>query len=128
MKTILLSPVPVGLNNDWVIFKPAKPLTAITGGAALYVSIAEDFQSISHEEIEGIQEMYPEGTIEAQLIMKSGGKIDLKSSGISYNNNNIRLIVSRNTPIPTAAEFVEVKIKSNVEIKNAKIYWKNGKH
>jgi hypothetical protein len=125
LKTILLTPSPINISNEWVSIKPSEPLEAITGGAAIHIDITQFVKPFQFDEV---SKKFPNGGIEGKLIQQNGKEILLISKGSSHGNNTVRLIVSGVTPVSTDTKFVEVKLKSKINIESSSIYWKNGIH
>ncbi len=125
LKTILLTPSPIDISNEWISIKPNEPLEAITGGAAIHVDITQFVKPFQFDEV---SRKFPEGSIEGKLIQQNGKEVLLISKGSSHGKNSIRLIVSGVNSVPTDTKFVEVKLKSKVNIESTLIYWKNGIH
>ncbi len=125
LQTTLITPSPITIGDEWVTIKPSEPLVAITGGAAIHIDIS---QYIKPFDFDGVSERFPDGIVEGKLIQKDGKEFELLSNGGSHSNDSVWLIVAGKNSVPTDVEFVEVKLKSNVTIESANVYWKNGKH
>ena len=125
LKTILLTPSPIDISNEWVSIKPSEPLEAIIGGTAIHIDIT---QFVKPFQLDEVLKKFPNVSIEGKLILQNGKEVLLISKGISHGNNTVRLIVSGVSSVPTDTKFVEVKLKSKSNIKSSSIYWKNGIH
>lgn len=125
-KTILLTTSPVDLTDTWMQIVPKSPLKAITSGASLQIDISSIVGNQSDFKI--LQQMFPKGTVEANLICSSGEKVILQDGSFAYSNNEIRMILDGVKPIPTDETFVRVQIKSKRVMPGVKIYWKNFKN
>jgi hypothetical protein len=125
-KLILLTTLPVDLRENWLEITPKSPLKAITAGASLQVDISDIVNRESDFKV--LQQLFPKGTIEAKLVSRSGEEVLLSDGNFAYSEKNVRIILSGITPIPTNKEFTKVLIRSNKEIRNVNLYWKNYKH
>lgn len=86
-----------------------------------------DISTIANGEkdFKALQRLFPKGTIESRLISSSGEDVLLCDGNFAYSENEVRIILSGIAPIPTDKVFTKVLIKSNKEMRNVKIYWKN---
>lgn len=125
LKTVLITPTPIDIGNEWVTIKPSESLEAITGGAAIYIDVTKYAKPL---DFDGVGNKFPPGTVEGKLIHKDKTETQLISSGSSHSNTDVRLIVSSAQPVPTDAEFIEVKLKSKIPLQSVNVYWKNGLH
>jgi hypothetical protein len=125
LETLLLTPTPIDINDEWISIKPNEPIAAITGGASIRIDVSKYIKSMDfNEEIE----LFPNGSVEGRLIQKDGQEIMLTNDGKSHSKDSVMLIVSGINSIPTDVEFIEVKLKSKLLISSTMVYWKNGMH
>lgn len=123
-ETILLTPSPITISGNWVDVLPPKPLSAITGDAALYVDITHIVKEFDYEEL---LRRFPQNTIVAKLIDVNGKEFTLTNSGgFSKTKNEVCVIVSGQGKTPTDVEFKKLQIRSDIELANIKIKWVNG--
>ncbi len=132
-KTILLTPVPIDINNQWLELKLNEPLEAITSGASLEVRFSRQYQLfIGLKDFNDIYEIanesLPEGGIEAELIDENGNKIILSGRVLSFSKDYVSYGLIGNAPLPTSIKFNRIKLKSNIKIEGVEIFWKNYKH
>ena len=125
LETVLLTPSPIDIGNEWVSIIPSENLEAITGGAAIYIDVTKYVKPLDFDDASN---KFPEGAVEGILIQKDGIETLLKHSGSSHSNTDVRLIISGTQPVKTDVEFIEVKLKSKVPLQSVKVYWRNGKH
>jgi hypothetical protein len=131
-KAILLTPVPVDINNLWLELELNKPLQAITGGASLEVRFSRKYQLFmglknSNEIIEVAKKAFPEDMIEAKLVAQNGNEIILSHRVLSISNDYVSYGIVDIVPLPTNVKFNELKLKSSIEINDVEIFWKNYK-
>ena len=125
LETVLITPMPITIDSEWISIKPEKSLEAITGGASIYVDVTQYLEPLNFSDESN---KLPDSLIEGKLIQKNGIEITITNSGESHSNDSVWSIVSSSNPIPTDVEFVEVKLKSHSVFENVNVYWKNGKH
>ena len=125
LETILLTPEPIHIGNDWISITPEHPIKAITGGAAIYIDVTK---YIAPFDWDTSSEHFQEGVVQGRLIKLDGSEITLANSGTSHDNDFVWLIVDSEAPLPTNVEFVHIKLRSTKPIESALVYWKNGKH
>ena len=129
-KTVVLTASPISIDEGWTTLRPKEPLTAITGGAAIYVDVTEYLKPLGLQPFDfaGVAKVFPEGVVEGRLLTEGGSEIELRNLASSHGNDVIRLIVGPEGSMPTELEFVEVKLRSQVPIDSVRVFWKNGKH
>ncbi len=114
------------ITNSPLEIVPEKELSAITGGAAVYISLTEyKGKNLDFDEIEQI---YPEGSVSGELITKNGDSVKIKHQGYSFGKDEARLIVSGINSIPTDQKFAKLILWSSEELKDVNVIWINGKH
>ncbi len=130
-KVVLLTPNFIDINKgeDYII-KLNKPINAITTGASIMIDVTKMIPNADKLDIfqarDIVKKMFPKGSIEVLLIAKKK-EIKLEELGSSFNKNNIRLILSTKS-VPTDIDFTSVIIKSDVDLKDVKVYWRNYTH
>ncbi len=138
-KTILLTPSPVDLSNQWLELTPNITIEAVTSGASLGIQISPNDPLLNNvknsKDVFGkLKEAIPIGTLVAKLIDLNGHEILLSHSYFSISDfsfsreDSVRILVTSAKSIPTDLKFNKIKIMSSIEIKDVKIYWKNFKH
>ncbi len=90
LKTILLTPSPINISNEWVSIKPSEPLEAITGGAAIHIDITQFVKPFQFDEV---SKKFPNGGIEGKLIQQNGKEILLISKGSSVARVRLKINV-----------------------------------
>ena len=125
LETVLLTPAPVTIGDEWVTVNPQEPLEAITGGAAIYVEVTEHAKPL---EIERARKEFPTGMIKGELETANGMTISLTNVGTSLSRHAVRLVVASDTPVPVGLEFTVVRLKSAIPLEGVDVYWKNGSH
>jgi len=122
---VLLTPDPLDIGNEWIEITPSETLDVITGGAAIYVDVSHLVKKPL--DFDGAKELFPEGSIEGVLITKNAKEIRISSKGNSFTNEETFLVVPGVKLIPTNIEIIAVKLRSSIELKGAKVFWKNGR-
>ena len=123
-KSVLLTPIPVTIGDDWQQINIPETLDVITGGAAIFIDVSQLVNKPLN--FEGAKELFRANTVEGLLITKQGKEVVIRSKGNSFTNEQTFIIVSGNEPIPTNIEIVSVKLKSNTELKEVRVFWENG--
>jgi hypothetical protein len=130
-KTILLTPVPVDIVDEFTVDCSKKPLEAITSGAGIDIDVSELSGYMKMKEV-GILEMekrlkekIPDGSVRAVLYGSKGQRIVLNESGFGFSNNGAWLVLRSDTKIPTTVTFDKVTITSRSKLSGVKIYWRN---
>lgn len=122
-KIVLLTPQPIFLGTQWREVKLAEPLSAVTRGAVMFVDVTN--VPGATRDFRVIDQMFPAGTVEAELFEKGGGSIVLRSSGgAALSKSAIELLVY-NTATPVGVEFTRLRVRSNRDLKNVQIRWQN---
>ena len=135
-KTILLTPTPVDLTNNWLEITPQESFSAITGGASILIQVPIEDSRIKTINRDGdifnqLDRIFPPETYEAILTDSKGNIILLSERHFSISDfsftreDSLHISLSAKSPMPTKVEFISVKIKSISVINNVKIYWKN---
>jgi hypothetical protein len=123
-KTVLLTSAPVDLTEKWIELVPKKPISAITGGAALYVDVTQDTGYVSITG--GLEKMIPNWTVTAELIQETGPPIVITNTASAHNGKEVALILTReNESMPTDTKFKKVRIRSSRPIKRTSVTWRN---
>lgn len=131
-KTLLLTPDSVNFIGELELI-PKEPLTAITSGASLQVDVSNFAKGINIKEkgiVESrklLKELIPEGSVNAILYSKDL-EVPLNDNGFTLSNDGATLVLSTKTGVPVDVEFVKVKISSQIQFNDIKIFWKNFKH
>lgn len=131
-KTVLLTPVPIDLYGD-LDMRLRTPLTAITSGASIEVSVSS---MILIREKEGILEFrrrvksaFPPGAIEAKLIGNDGREVKLRYEGhFAFSHDAVELALTANSGVPENVEFERVVVTSHIKLESVLVSWKNHKH
>ena len=123
-RTFLLTPEPVSISESWLELTPQKPISAVTGGAALHVDVT---QEIGYVSITGdLERIIPPGTVTAELIPESGAPIRITNGPSGHGKEDVFLIlVPENGEVPTDTKFRKIRIRSVRPLKRAKISWRN---
>lgn len=125
----LLTPEPVSLKPGETITIEG-PVSAITEGAAIYL----DISSMVPININGVSSVRNwEGTefhddfASVTLIDRQCNKeIELEFAGLSYGGGKrSMLIFSSERGVPEDKEYEAIKFKTDVELRDVLIYWKN---
>lgn len=132
-KTVLLTTVPVDLLGEKVVV-PEDPLKAITPGASIQVDISDyltqsgliDTGLAENQKL--LKDLIPQGSIKAVLSDLDGNKIQLDHIGFSWSPDDTRVILTSSSGVPTDRSFNKVLIVSRIDLKGARIYWKNYVH
>ena len=139
-KTILLTPDPVALTNSWLEISPPKSFSAITEGASIMIQVPVEDSRIKGIDKDSdifsqLSRMFPPDTIEAILTDSNRNDIILSKRDFSISDFNLTRedsiwisLTTKSGLIPTNVDFVSVKVRSDSEINNVKILWKNFKH
>ena len=130
-KTVLLTPTPIDIE-DMVTIKPDKTISAITRGASLQIDVSETIRRDPNERVDEfrdrVKNLYPPGSIKAELVDKSGGVFYIEYSGyMQSNKDSTVLLVNANDNTPTDKEFVKLTLSTKVVLKNVNLVWKNYK-
>ena len=122
-KTLLLTPDPINLSQDWMQIVPQRPLTAITSGATIII----DITSIVGEEknIATLERTFPRGTVEAKLIRDDGTEVTLHDGFFAYSEHQCWILLSGDGPVPTSVRFVKVLVRGSPILRGVKVSWKN---
>lgn len=123
-KTILLNSAPVTIGEEWIEIKPEQEFSAITGGAAIRIDITHYLEYLN--DFDEVKRKFPVGTVKGVLITTGGKEILIENTYSMYSNDEALLGLHTNGPMPTKLKFSKLKIKSQNEIKNTNISWKNG--
>ena len=127
--TILLTPYPVSTRNGVVTLKLTKPISAVTPDAALQIDITPMMTVRNHNIPELLRQgeaLIPKNTITAILKRTEKDKdgIVISNKGrVSTDGDSVR--VSLTGKIPVGEKFTYIKITSQTQLKDVKIYWKN---
>ena len=136
-KTVLLTPEPITLNQEWTTITPKETFSAITGGAALNIQLSLHDPRLKQIDKENdifnqLEQLFPSSTIEGKLFKSDGNFISLTSINFSISDFSLSKegsvwisLSSSFAPFPTDIDFKSVQISSKVEIKEAKVIWKN---
>jgi len=123
-KSVLLTSAPVDLTEKWTELTPKKPISAITGGAAIYVDVTQDTGYVPITG--GLDKIIPNHTITAELIPETGKAIVITNTASAHSNKEVALILTPESgPMPTGIKFKKVRIRSSRPIKRASVTWKN---
>ncbi|NTW33511.1 MAG: hypothetical protein HGB12_12970 [Bacteroidetes bacterium] len=135
-KVLLLTPEPVTISSEWFEINPQKTFSAITGGANIRIRIPVNDYRIKKiikekETFEQLENIFPKESIEAYLYGENNYIAHLSIVGFAVSDFNFKdegslhILLRPAFPIPTNVKFNRLKIKSNPEIENVKIYWEN---
>jgi hypothetical protein len=139
-KTILLTPEPIDLTYKWVEISPPKSFSAITEGASIIIQVPVDDSRIRNIDkdidiFNQLSRIFPPDTFEAILTDSKGNDIILSNRSFMISDFNLSredsIWISLSTQsrlIPTKTDFVSVKVRSDSEIKNVKLLWRNFTH
>ena len=131
-KTVLLTPEFVDVNSNEKGYEISldKSINAISSGASIQIDITEMVpESVKGDIIKtrkSVSNIFTDGSIEA-ILSTDIGDINLRyEGGILIRNAGVRLAIY-SAKIPTYTDFNMVTIKTDVNLKNIKVYWKNYK-
>lgn len=128
-KTILLTPNPISIDNDAIVLKLSEPISAITKGASIQIEVTSMLSSYDVSDVieaQGVvKELFPEGTISASLNNDDDDKVVLSyDGGILYNRKHTRLSLYSDD-MPTKIKWDNVTIRSEVELIDVLVLWRN---
>ena len=128
-KTVLLTPdfIDIDVSNELYKLDFAKPVRAINSGASIQLDVTEMLSSDIDKGVTvirtEIKELFPDGSIEATLFGE-GSNINLEYRGSLISKNSIRLQFKSNQ-MPTDKEFSSLVLKTKVNLKRVKFFWRN---
>lgn len=124
-KWVLLTPEPVDLTEKWIELTPKKPISAITGGAAIHVDVTQEIGYVP--DFGKLKIIIPPHTVTAELIPETGPPISITNTSYTYSDKEVALIVDGAGSMPTDIKFKKVRIRSSRHIKRASVTWRNYK-
>jgi hypothetical protein len=124
--SLLRTPKPIDIGNEWVELIPKKPITAITGGGTLYLDVTNMIGKL--HDARALDTKFPIGAIEAELIPENGPTMKLNNgSAYSYNQDNVRVIMLPTTEMPINVKFKKIKLRSGTALRAITVTWSNCK-
>ncbi|RUO35487.1 hypothetical protein CWE13_11190 [Aliidiomarina shirensis] len=129
-KVIMLTPNPIDIEPGCLELELAEPLSAINEGAVLYI----DVSSMLPDDVNGIfearawvKETFPKRSVQARLHDSySDTEVELFFEGdSSWSENQIRLVLSGTSGVPTSIEYDKLFVETNIDLKGVSIIWKN---
>ena len=140
-KTILLTPEPVELDENWLELNLNSPVSVVTGGASLLVQIPpSDSLIISAKKIakgnvfETLEQLLPENNFQAILHTVSGVQIALDQRSFTISDfsltaeDSLRIKLTGDAPLSESDEIKRISVKSLRHFTTVKIFWKNFTH
>lgn len=125
-KTIILTPSPIPIGEEWVELSLAKPLEAVSGGASVQLDVTGLIEKRGlYEARAEAEQKFPKGSVSGQLIARSGEAIQLENVGVAWSSESIKLLLSSEGLVPVDVEFVWLRLKSTNQISSAIVYWQN---
>lgn len=133
-KHILLTPTPINLDENWLEITPNRPISAITGGACIYVDVSNSYSAISNSTYRGdilsretLHSTFPDESLNAILLEEDGTRhvFNFTGSFAGSGRGQVSLILAGTQPTPENIKFIKVFIRSKIKIYNAKIIWVN---
>jgi hypothetical protein len=128
-KTVLLTPnfIDIDVSNEPYKLNFAKPVTAINSGAEIQIDVTEMLSADIDKGVivvrTKVKELFPSGSIEV-FVLGKGNNINLEYSGVLKSKNSVRLAFTSNQ-MPTDTEFNSLTLKTKVNLKRVKLFWKN---
>lgn len=142
-RTILLTPEPISIVEDWTRFTPEKSFKAIARGSKIRIRLTKDTKQLQvlrknekesknegsfWDPFDDLEEFFPANTIEAKLIWADGTIYNLSVCGHSISRDKTKQItadISLCGSLPIDVEFEAIDIRSNLKIENVELYWQN---
>lgn len=129
-KTVILTPEPITLNDENLIFSEEK-LDVLTSGANLSIDITHFLESKNIDirndffvdDFKEIEKILPSGTFSVEISNESTS-YKLNRKGYSYKENEIKLIFY-NSSLPEGFKFHSLEIATKVQLENVLIFWQN---
>ena len=124
-KSVLLTSTPIDLGASWTVIEFSKPISAITGGAALSVDVTTEIGYKTN--FEAMRKQLPDHTILAELVPERGETIVLSNSSFRHSNKDVSAILNPVSAIPAGVKFKRLRIRSTKLIRNVSLTWNNYK-
>ena len=128
-KSLLLTPEPVDIEGE-VTLQLAEPISAITSGAHVRIDVTGSIPSsvdLSNvvAVLDYLAERYPDGSVTATLITRSGEQAILERVSGSTGGERVELIVSSSSGTETDVDFSEMKIVTTTPLRGVTVTWQN---
>jgi len=129
-KTVLLTPVPISIGSDWIEVNPDETFSAITGGAAIYIDVSSyvSAELDLSQQVEVVENQFPNGSITGIIFDEDEKEYSVANKGSSHGADSVRLLMNFGAPMPTDVEFTKIVLRSDKQLEQVSVYWKNGKH
>lgn len=135
-RSILLTPEPVNISNQWIVIPIDNSITAINSGATLNVQLSVNGQLVTEikkvdNHFKKLKELLPDETIEAVLSDKDGNQVKFTNTGFSISDStfirddSVWITMKKLTGVVLNQKFSQLKIRSSIDIEKARIFWKN---
>ena len=128
-KTVLLTPTPISIENEWIEINPSESFSAITGGAAIYLDVSNYIPNNLglNEQFDAVKGKFPDGSIRGVIIAENGKEFNIQNKGSSHAKHDVRLIMDYGAPMPTDIEYTKLMLESDIPMEGISVYWKNFK-
>lgn len=127
---IQLNNAPIDISKELEI-KLKKPISALTFGASVEIDITQmlDKKTIKSLDIlllkTVIEKKFPQGSVRAILQNNKQSIVLQHNGGMIIDNGSVRLRLYGD--VPTSVDFNNLKILTDVELKQVYIFWKNSR-
>ncbi len=131
-KMVLLTPSYVDINHgvDGYTVILQEPISAITPGASIQIDVTEMLDPFGKGDLfkirSAISDLFKEGSIKVTLGEGSEAIRLVYEGGSLIGDDSVFLALSGEN-IPTGVDFNKLIIKTEIQLKRVKIYWKNYK-
>lgn len=126
---VLLTPTPVNLGSESLRIAPSKPLTAVTEGAYLMVSLNNQIDSSLDliQRMKLTDEKFARGCGTAILVATDGRETTLTSGGAAVTNTDTFLLLTAPGGVPTDRKFASIRLQFDCPVGGTRVYWHNFK-
>ncbi|WP_198411339.1 hypothetical protein [Marinimicrobium alkaliphilum] len=131
--TVLLTPEPMDIVDGGIEIDLDKPISAITSGAALYLDVSSMRPPEVNDILETrswVDETFSSGFVSVNLFSASG-KEDLELSyrgSSSWGKEVVYLMLTARSGVPVGVEYDRLTLKTDIDIHDVRIIWKNYRH